>query len=145
MSANWKRKLNLTKKTLTISPHIFQIFIASHTISLQLFLRTSLLLWPSSNPNSIRHFIIITYLFFKITLFIKSTCLFLIICSILITYTDAPFVLPLIAWHKWWILATHIFLKSNSTTQAHLKPLHFLSTSNCWFSLPDISRWIIKI
>ena len=90
MSANWKRQLNITKKALTISPHIFQNFIASHTIPLQILFHTSLLLWPSSNYNRIRHFIIISYLFFIITVFIKISPLFYVRCSIFITDTYPP-------------------------------------------------------
>ena len=162
MSANRKRKLNITKKNTYDFPPYITKFIASHTTPLQLFFHTYLLLQISSNQNIIYQLVIITYLFFIIHLLINSThliitYLFIIInlfinnphlllvrFSLLIVYTKHPFILLLITQDKRWILATHIFLKGNTTNQAHLCPIHFLLTPNCWFSLWDISPWRIK-
>ena len=130
-----EKTIEYNKKTVTILLHIFQNFIDSHTTPIQLFFHTSLLFWNSHKSNSIRNFIIIPYLFFIITILIKRTPLLLILCYIFITYTDTPFSLLLIDWHKWWILATKLLLKANSITKAHLNLLNFLSTSNCWFPL----------
>ena len=162
MSANWKRQLNITKKTLTVFLHILQNFVTSHIIPLQLFFHTSLLFWLSHNSDIIHHCIIIIYLFliiplfsnsthliipylfFIISIFINSPHLFFIRCYLFITDTDPPFSLILVSWHIWWIPVTHIFLKGNTTTQVHINNLNLLLTSDCWFSLWDISPWIIK-
>ena len=144
MSDNWKIKLNITKNNTYNFFQIFQNFIASHTTPIQLLLHTSILFWPSSNSKIIRHLIIIPDLFFVFNTFIKSTHLFFIRCSLFISDTDPPFRLLIVAWNKLLILVTNIFLKGNTTTQAHIKPLQFLLTSKCWFFLWDIIPWRIK-
>ena len=98
MSYHCNRQLNITKTTLTIFFHIFKNFITSRTPPLQLFFHASLLFLPSSNYKIIRHFIIIPYLFFVITLFVDSSHRFLIRCSLFITDNKPPFSLLLIAW-----------------------------------------------
>ena len=138
-----------------ISLHILRNLISSHNIPLQIFFCVSLLFFfcLSSNYNSnclfnqylptlfiITLFIVIPYLLFVITLFVvistSSSSDVLFQFPLLLP----PFIIILVTWHKWWIITTHIFLKSNTTSLAHLKSLNFLSTSTVrflfWISVP---------
>ena len=101
------------------------MFITFHTTPIQIFFHAYILFWPPSNSYIIHHFIIIPNLFFINTIFINSPHIFFIGFSLFITDTDPPFSLLLFAWNKLLILVTQIFLEANTTTQAHLKPLHF--------------------
>ena len=144
MSANCKIQLNIIKNNIyNCTPYITNFF-ASYTTPLQLLFHTYLIFWTSSYSDSIHHFIIIPYLLFITTLFINSPHLFFIVCSLFIIFTDPqPSHIPIV-WIKWWILVNYIFLKANTTTQAHLKTLHILLTSNYWFYFWGISPGIIQ-
>ena len=109
-----KKIKNNQKQHSQFPPYILNFF-SFHTPPLQLCFCDSILFFfrPLYNPNRNRLFNKYLPTLFIITLFIIIIFLFFIICFnyLFVTIISPPFSLIILAWYKWRIIVTQIFLK----------------------------------